>query len=442
MTTSSKVTFIAMSGVRIYDPELRELGMTLPGFIERGNVIASLPSLGVLTLAGLTPPDWEIGYLEIDDPTQAPIQELLDQPPHLVAISSLTARIKEAYALAAQLKAAGHTVVLGGLHASVMPQEAAEHVDCLVIGEGEPVWQQLLTDFQNGKLQPNYTAPRERSFTPWAVPRYDLLDPNKYNRITLQSTRGCPLDCSFCGASRMISHYKRKEPNRLRAELDAIHAIWPRPFLELADDNTFIHKEWSKEVVEIIGEYGAKWFTETDISLADDDKLLQSLARSGCVQVLIGLETIDADALGETDSKGWKSKRMSEYAQSIAKIQDHGISVNGCFIFGFDNHSPQVFESTWEFIQTSGLAEVQLTILTPFPGTRLYENLKAQGRLLEQNFWEKCTLFDVTFQPAKMSPEQLREGFRELVREVYNDENTAHRKAILRHCMRRSALLR
>lgn len=425
-----------MSGVRIYNPELLALGMTLPGFIERGKVIASLPSLGVLTLAGLTPADWEIDYVEVDGLDDQVLEEVCERSHELVAISSLAARIDDAYRLARALREAGKAVVIGGLHASVLPDEAAEFADSVVVGEGEVVWRQVLEDYRAGALKPRYISPKASDFTPWAVPRYDLLDPARYNRITIQTTRGCPLDCSFCAASRLISPYKRKPISQIERELDAIEAIWPRPFIELADDNTFVNKRWSRELIEALAKRDLKWFTECDISVAQDEPLLQRLAASGCAQVLIGLEATDETALDETDTKSWKRRQRSKYLDAIHKVQDHGVSVNGCFIFGFDSHGPEVFEKTARFIEDANLAEVQLTILTPFPGTALYAKLAREGRLISPRFWNKCTLFDVNFKPQRMTVSELEEGFRSLVAEVYSPVSTERRKAKFRECLR------
>jgi len=210
----------------------------------------------------------------------------------------------------------------------------------------------------------------------------------------------------------------------------------PRAFVELADDNTFVNKRWSRELVNTIGQRNMKWFTESDISLADDKSLLRDLAKSGCVQVLIGLEAIEELALAETDSRHWKQNRRGQYLRAIQEIQDHGVSVNGCFIFGFDNHTPDVFEATARFIEEANLAEVQLTILTPFPGTELYRRLATEGRLHQEVFWDKCTLFDVTYEPKGMTAKELESGFRSLVAEVYNPLNTSIRKSKFRECIR------
>ena len=423
-----------MSGVRVRDQELLRLGMTLPGFVERSRVIASLPSLGLLTIAGLTPAHWEVVYREADE---APVvEDRFD----LVAISSLSARVLEAYALADRLRAGGTKVVLGGLHVSALPREAMAHADAVVQGEGEAVWPTLLRDLEEGRLRPLYSSfdPSARAFRmeEAPIPRYDLLDPSQYNRLPLQTTRGCPLDCSFCAASRLISPYRRKPIDRVRRELEAILAIWPRPFIELADDNTFVDKRWGKDLARALSEYPVRWFTETDLSVADDEELLDLLADSGCAQLLIGLESARRESLRGVDGRDWKHSRWEEYAEKIGRIQSRGISVNGCFVLGFDGDDAGVFERTREFVREIGLAEVQITVLTPFPGTALHEQLEREGRLLSPVYWDRCTLFDVTFRPAGMGVDELEGGFRSLMVDLYGSEEVGRRKKLFRECVR------
>ncbi len=429
-----KALFLAMSGVRIRNPELLALGMTLPGFVERGKVIASLPSLGLLTVAAHLPEDWEAEYEDVD---ALDIERYTNHPAPLVAISSLSARVDAAYRLADALRAAGKTVVIGGLHASVLPDEAERHADAVIVGEGENVFAIVIADYENRSLKKRYdartAAPR---YGQGPLPRYDLLDPNLYNRITLQTTRGCPLDCAFCAASRLISPYRKKPIPRVAEELEAILKVWPRPFIELADDNTFVDKRWSRELVDLLASYRLKWFTESDVSLAEDDALLERLARSGCAQVLIGLESIDLKALEETDTRRWKARRRDKYLKAIAKIQSHGISVNGCFALGFDADGPGVFEATRDFVIESGLAEVQITVLTPFPGTALTARLKSERRLHAERYWDRCTLFDVVYDPLGMSAGELEGGLRWLAAEIYRPDRTEDRKRAFRACVR------
>ena len=434
---SRRVLLLAMSGVRVKSEELRQLGMTLPGFIERGQVIASLPSLSLLTLAAHTPQNWEPEYREIDEIPEDAASQIARAGYDIVAISALSARVLEAYEIADQLRDAGVTVVLGGLHVSALPEEALAHADAIVVGEAELLWPELLADFEGGILRRRYSSmdsPRRYDFAHAQVPRYDMLDIARYNRVTLQTSRGCPLDCEFCGASRLISPYKIKPLAQIRRELEAILHIWPRPFIELADDNTFVSKKWARELARLFAEYGIRWFTETDLSVADDDELLELLAQSGCAQVLIGLESVNLDALGQVDSRRWKQSQLASYTAKIRKIQSHGITVNGCFILGFDQDDPGVFDRTKEFVQASGLSEVQITILTPFPGTGLYSRLRSEGRLLKPVFWDSCTLFDVNYHPKHMSADELEDGFRGLMRDLYSPEQSDKRKEIRKEC--------
>ncbi len=426
-----------MSGVRVHDRELLDLGLNLPGFVERSKVIASLPSLGLLTLAAHTPEDWEIIYREFDEIPGDAACSIADEGFGVVAISSLTARVKDAYSLASGLRKLGVRVILGGLHASTMPEEAANHVDLVVQGEGEAVWPQVLSDIDAGIQRSFYSSFRlPNQQAEHRVPRYGLLDISRYNRLTLQTTRGCPLHCSFCGASRLISPFRKKPIPQVASELEAILSIWPRPFLELADDNTFFDKAWSRELVALLKNYPVRWFTETDLSVADDPALLKLLAESGCAQVLVGLESASRENMRGMDRANWKFRTHQTYREKIQRIQDHGISVNGCFILGFDHDDASTFPATLDFIDGLGLAEVQITLLTPFPGTDLRKDLIAQNRLTAVTDWEKYTLFDTTFTPAKMSEEILRDRFHWLMSQVYSDDRTAERKSIKRQCLR------
>ena len=439
-----KLLFLAMSGVRVFDQELLNIGLTLPGFVERSRVIASLPSLGLLSLAAHTPENWQIEYREYDDLPIDSADRIYQQGFGVVAISSLTARINEAYALSHELRARGMIVIIGGLHVSAMPEEATPHADIIVQGEGERIWRRLLLDLENGSWNSVYnsaTAADESHFNEvHPVPRYDLLEIDRYNRLTLQTTRGCPLHCSFCAASRTISPYRKKSLVQVRRELEVILNLWPKPFIELADDNTFVDKRWSRELVSLLSEYPLKWFTESDISLADDQALLKLLAKSGCAQVLIGLESAASESMTGLDTQNWKSRRHPDYAQKIQRIQDHGISVNGCFILGFDQDGPDIFARTLDYIESLRLAEVQITLLTPFPGTSLRQRLIEEGRMLPGVTWGQYTLFDLTFRPARMSEDEMKFGFHGLMKSVYSEERANARRKIFQQCIRQSRL--
>lgn len=413
-----KVGLIAVSGVRAQNQELVKLGLTLPGFIERKEVIASLPSLGLLTLAGLTPPNVELAYVEVPDPDNLAELPLFDA----VAISSFTAKIRDAYRLADRYRAIGVKVILGGLHVTARPAEAAAHADAIVLGEGELGWPEVVRDLQRNALSPVYDH-RQDSFdlARAPLPRFDLLDPRRYNRLTVQTQRGCPWNCEFCAASvRLSPRYKLKPIDKVIAEIRAIKEIWPRPFIEFADDNTFVNKAHAKALVRAVAKEGVRWFTESDISLADDDELLKLLADSGCAQVLIGLETSDPEGLRGVELKSdWKRRRQASYKDAIARIQRHGITVNGCFVLGLDGTGPESFEAVHHFVRETALYEAQITVLTPFPGTPLHDRFQREGRLLNAEDWDSCTLFDVTYRPDSMTVDELETRFRSLMARLY-----------------------
>lgn len=423
-----KLGLIAVSGVRAQDQELLAMGLTLPGFVERSKVIASLPSLSLLTLAGMTPDSIDVSYHEMPDEVSA---ELIPEAFDAVAIASFTARIKDAYELCDQYRARGVKTILGGLHVTALPAEAARHSDAIVIGEAEPVWNRLLLDLEGGELAAVYdgrSANYDLSKAP--VPRFDLLNPDRYNRLTIQTQRGCPFDCEFCASSiRLTPRYKIKPIEKVIAEIEAVKAIWPTPFIEFADDNSFVNKRHSKDLLRAIQGQNIRWFTETDLSIAEDAELLSLMRESGCAQVLIGFESPTENGLSGMERKSdWKAKQLERYIWAIDRIQSAGITVNGCFVLGLDGQGPGQFDAVEDFVRESGLYEVQVTIQTPFPGTPLYERLKSEGRLLDETAWEKCTLFDLNYQPDFCSPEAFKDGFRALVQRLYSDEATQERR--------------
>ncbi len=427
-----RIGLIAMSGVRVRTEELAKLGVTLPGFVNRGKVIASLPSLGLLTVAALTPPDVEVEYIEYDAlPEEDEPLERFD----LVGLSSFTARIEATYKLADRYRAMGVPVVLGGLHVSLMPDEAQEHADAIVVNGAEGAWPQLVEDFKAGRMKKRYQGLRKDVFKPdnYVKPRFDLLEGRPYNRVTVQTSRGCPINCEFCAASlRITSSFQQKPVPLVIDELRAATEAFESPFVEFADDNTFVNKKWGKALMREMAPLNLRWFTETDISVGDDPELIDLMAEADCKQILIGLESPSQGGLLDLDPHNWKAKRFDNYLSAISRIQAAGITVNGTFVLGLDSHTTSVFAELNDFIRASNLLEVQLTVQTPFPGTPLYDRLKRDERLITERYWDRCTLFDVNYRPAKMSVEELEEGFVWLASKVYSDKDFNRRK---RHYM-------
>ncbi len=421
-----KIGFIAMSGVRVCDAELMRIGLTLPGFVERSQVIASLPSLGLLTLAGMTP-QHDCQYIEVADLSGA---AELPTDFDLVAISSFSAQMPEAYALADRFRAAEVPVVLGGLHASALPDEAQQHADAVVVGEGESVWPDVVRDAAAGQLAPRYQGRGQFDLAQAPMPAFELLKIEKYNRLTVQASRGCPMRCDFCAASPLIApRYTQKPVQRVLDEIDRIRAMWQRPFIEFADDNALVNRRYWTALLPELARRKIRWFVETDLSVHEHDDLLSLMREAGCTEVLIGLESpVEAGLSGIELRNDWKRRWYPQYLPAIEKIQSHGIRVNGCFVLGLDGHDETIFDAVYDFAVESQLFDVQITLQTPFPGTPLYERLAREGRLLDEGSWDRCTLFDVNYRPTHMTADELRDGFRHLAERLYSEELTQWRR--------------
>jgi len=424
-----RIGFLAMSGIRAHDPELLKLGLTLRGFADRSRVIASLPSLGLLYLAAVTPPGHFLQYFEAEADGSEPAEVYVCD---LVAISTFSAQVQEAYAIADRLRAAGVKVAMGGLHVSVLPHEAAVHADYVVVGEGENTWPAVVRAAIEDSPPRVFRAIDfpEVEVARLPVPRYDLLEGRPYNRFTIQTSRGCPWRCEFCASTVMLQRPYRKRPVELVGrDIDSVLKLRADPFFEFADDNTFVDKAWGKKLCRELIPRKISWFTETDISVADDAELLDLMQQAGCRQVLIGLESPDVAPLEGIELRGnFKATRCRDYGASIRRIQSMGITVNGCFVLGLDGQSVDAFEQVRDFAADVGLYDVQITVQTPFPGTPLYDRLAKTGRLLHREAWKYCTLFDVGYEPTHMTADELRKGMRWLTAELYSERATHARR--------------
>ena len=421
-----KVALVSPARGKLFEhPGLSEFFESSRELSTRAQIIYNWPELGLLTLGGLLSPEDEVRYLD-DRNEQINFDERFD----LVALTALTPKASRAYAIAEEFRRRGAYVIMGGPHATALPEEASRHVDSVFAGEAQVLWDEFLADFKAGRPRSIYARPgvfADMSRSP--VPRYDLINPDYYRVIPIETTRGCPHDCDFCASTSLWGRsFRRKPVAQVLEEIRTIKKVAPRKYLFFVDDNMFVTRKFAYELLEAMIPCKVRWFTQTDIAIADDDRLLDLMYRAGCREVLIGFESVSPDTLATVDSDGWKSRQLGKYPRAIEKIQEHGIAIYGSFILGFDTDGPEVFEQVRDFITRTNLLGFQILILTPIPGTRAYERLAQEGRLREGRTWADYSTYQLNFTPKNMSREDFEERMLWLYRELYHDQAFERRK--------------
>jgi radical SAM superfamily enzyme YgiQ (UPF0313 family) len=383
----------------------------------------------LLTIAATVPGDWDVRLIS-DVGTEAvgeTVDRILSDCPDVVAFSCLTPAIDRAVKISQQLRHRNVSTIVGGLHATAAPQSCEGRFDAVAVGDGETLLTKMLCDWSTGKLGGVYRAeyPIEMSASP--LPNWDLWGGAMPPRYTVQTMRGCPWACSFCAASRMLGPARVKPDRQIEWEIAAIAGRQSRPWIELADDNTFASDRDHAPMLEALRRAGARWFTESDWRIGLRPSLLRQIATSGCRQILIGFES----NVFRYSGMGAKTADFDRVVEAAMAIQQAGIVVNACFIVGADGETRASMDRLAEFLETSPFGEIQLTIQTPFPGTALHESLRRSGRLLPVDF-SRYTLFDVVYQPDRISVEELRTGFHDLVARVYRPDLQTRRGQIIK----------
>ncbi len=386
-------------------------------FFESNHYVPSfyLPSLSLLTIAACTPQAEEIQLID-ERTTQIDFEEPFD----IVGISIITEQARRGYEIATEFRKRGVFTVLGGIHASVLPDEAKQFCDAVVVGEGEVSWPNLIKDFKQGTLKKFYLNPGQINLEQSPVPKYDLIDIGAYPFIPIQTTRGCPLDCSFCTVSKVYGpKLRNKKTDQVLRELEAILKLSKNRRIVFNDDNMFLNRAKSLELLEALRPLKIRYFTESDISIAEDERLLGLMGKSGCVTVFVGFESLVPKNLGSIQGNKWKLHHLKSYSEACKKIQDHGIQVLGAFILGFDHDRLEVFEDTIKFVLDNNILG-QFHFMTPFPGTRVRETLIDEKRLAaDDDRWDLYSCFDVVFSPKSMTKEELEDGLLNVYRRVY-----------------------
>jgi radical SAM superfamily enzyme YgiQ (UPF0313 family) len=375
--------------------------------------------LALPTIAALTPEDLEVNI------TDENVEEIdFDKDVDLVGVTCSTWLAPRAYEIADEFRKRGIAVVLGGIHPSMLPYEAIEHADAVVIGEAENVWRNLVEDFRENKLQPFYKSSQLPELKNLPIPRWDLLKNRKYFYHTIQTTRGCPYDCEFCTVKAMSGgKYRYKPVKDTIKEIETLLDIEKKLFF-FVDDNFIGDRKHAKELLRELITFKIVYFAQVSLNLAKDGELLSLLAESGCRKVIIGFESLLNGNLREMGKD--KSYKVEEYAGDIMKIQSSGIEIQGFFMFGYDFDDESIFEKTVNFINSTDLAIPILSILTPLPGTRLFRRFDREGRLL-YNDWKKYDGRHICFTPKLMSPEALQNGYNWAMQQVSSYESIFRR---------------
>jgi len=372
------------------------------------------------TISGATPVDDE---LRIIDENLEKIN--FDEHSDLVGITAITQQANRAYEIADEFRKRGRYVVMGGIHATVLPEEAMEHVNSVFVGEGENTWPAFIRDFKNGSPQKIYRqtdfAPVNLQLSP--IPRYDLIERYSYPVVWLFASRGCPHDCEFCAASKIYGKkWKHKSTVQVSREIEEVKKRWKFAQIGFADDNLFQNKSFSYELVERFSDLSFTWYAQSDLSVARDVNFLRKLRKGGCRILFIGFESTNPKNLASINANHWKATQYREYRNSIARIQENGIGIYGSFIVGLDYDDSTVFQNTIRFINENNLLGAQITILTPLPGSRLRVRLEKENRILS-NDWQLYTGWNALIRHRNLSPETLERGLLEIYQNVYNRDN-------------------
>jgi len=373
---------------------------------------------GLLVVAALTPDKHEVELVDED------VDEIdLDREYDLVGVSCMTQQAPRAYAIADEFRKRKRKVVLGGIHPTLLPQEAKTHADSVVVGEVEYVWAKVLRDLEANRLQDFYKADKLVDMKDSPVPRFDLLDPEKYSRFWIETSRGCSHDCDFCAASKIYGRkYREKSNQQIIKEIEYAKSIHSKNRCYFLDDNFFVNKSGRRRLLEQLVPLNVRWVTGTDISIGEDEGLLALAYESGCRVVFVGFESLSGVNLRMIDAQQWKHKQLPKYPEYIEKIQSHGIGVQGSFIVGFDEDDASTFNAITDFVRTTHLYDVKISVLTPYPRTRLRERLQKEGRIAATD-WDNYTSLDVNYVPKKMTKDELERGVVETYQKVTDKEH-------------------
>jgi radical SAM superfamily enzyme YgiQ (UPF0313 family) len=401
-----------------------------------------LSFLNLPYIAAVTPPGEEVNIVD-----EAFDKINFEDKVDLVGITAQTPVAPRAYQIAEEYKKRGIPVVMGGVHASMLPQEALQHVDAVVVGEAEGVWPDLVEDLKKGQLKRIYTGSDFFNPSEFPLPKRELLNEKFYFPLKLlETTRGCPHHCDFCGVSKFFGfRYRNRPVSEIERELKTLFQEGPvmnpllrkvlslfskdlpyflkRRLLYIIDSNIAGDRRFCLELLSLLKQFDLLWYGHAPVSVAFDQKLLEGFAQSGCIAINIGFESFSAKNL-KAMGKGFN--QPSRYAEAVNRIHDQGVGIMGTFIVGLDDDDPGVFQRIIDFCIGSKLDWALTFIMAPYPGTDSFLRLEKEGRILSRD-WEKYDSLHVVFQPLGMSVEELEKGMRRTWKEVFSTSSIYQR---------------
>ena len=380
--------------------------------------VSRFAPLGLAYVAALTPSHWSVQILDEN------FEPFTFRKTDLVGITAFTSNINRAYEIAKTYRDHGIKVIIGGIHASMMPDEALQHADCVVTGEAEGIWPQVIQDFEAGRLERIYHGPHIDMVRSSVRPRRDLLHQD-YIWHSVQTSRGCPFNCNFCSVTRYLGKaYRKRDVNDVLDELSQIQGR----YIAFVDDNLIGHSQEDKNRAKnlfrgmISRGMNKRWWMQTSINAAEDDELIKLAATAGCMFVFIGFETMDTDTL-KTMRKGVNIKLgVDNYRPAVRRFQRHGIAVLGAFILGNDFETPAYFRKFARFLFSSQIDIFQITLLTPLPGTDLMAQLARENRVLYQDFpldWDRYRFSYIVHQPKGATAQSIYDGNNHIKKKLY-----------------------
>ena len=403
--------------------EKRKLLLIQPSQIDHdGSIkkdkISLLPRLALPQIAALTPDYYETRIIDeyLEDIN-------FDLDVDLIGISATTPQAPRAYQISEEFRKRGKKVVIGGMHASLIPDEAQYHADSIIIGEAENLWGKVLADFENNSWKRVYrNYPENPDITHIPSPLLDKLQLDKYQAPfrPVQTTRGCPHNCDYCSVTNFFGKsYRHRSIDDVVREVEQLDS----KFIFFVDDNIVANPKRAKELFRAITPLKIKWASQSTMSAAYDEELLQLAQESGCINLMMGLESISTQSLA-TVNKSFN--KVDDYHLMIEKLHKHGITLLAFMIFGFDTDDETVFEKTAKFTEDLKVDFPCYWILTPLPGTPFYHRMEAEGRIIERN-WSKYDCTNIVFKPKLMSPETLQQGYYNACKRGYSLKNMARK---------------